>query len=176
MKDAFSEWVARLTVLLRSVGPYAAICLLLPGGSIISLIVWVCRHRQNLGTHLRFATVPQRPRWFPLLLGASLLFCGVTLTACGGHAASAPTPHPVDVTVVTLKPQPVTITTELPGRTSSFRVAEVRPQVSGVLLKRLFMAPPVISSQASLPAAPGVGASLPRSTCRSSPAAPTSRI
>jgi membrane fusion protein, multidrug efflux system len=139
MKDAFSEWVARLTVLLRGVGPYAAICLLLPGGSIISLIVWVYRHRQNLGTHLRFATAPQRPRWFPLLLGASLLFCGVTLTACGGHAASAPTPHPVDVTVVTLKPQPVTITTELPGRTSSFRVAEVRPQVSGVLLKRLFV-------------------------------------
>src|ERR1700726_55866 len=103
MKDAFSEWVARLTVLLRSVGPYAVICLLLPGGSIISLIVWACRPSS--------ATVPQRPRWFPLLLGASLLFCGVTLTACGGHAASAPTPHPVDVTVVTLKPQPVTITT-----------------------------------------------------------------
>jgi membrane fusion protein (multidrug efflux system) len=41
--------------------------------------------------------------------------------------------------VVTVKPQPVAITTELPGRTSSYRVAEVRPQVSGVLLKRLFV-------------------------------------
>ncbi|HEY0799551.1 MAG TPA: efflux RND transporter periplasmic adaptor subunit [Steroidobacteraceae bacterium] len=73
-----------------------------------------------------------------IALGSSLLLCATALTACGGRAASAPTP-PAEVTVVTLKPQPVTITTELPGRTSSFRVAEVRPQVSGVLLKRLFV-------------------------------------
>jgi membrane fusion protein (multidrug efflux system) len=40
--------------------------------------------------------------------------------------------------VVTIKPQDVTLTTDLPGRTSPYRIAEVRPQVSGVLLKRLF--------------------------------------
>jgi membrane fusion protein (multidrug efflux system) len=40
--------------------------------------------------------------------------------------------------VVTLHPQPVTITTDLPGRTVAYRIAEVRPQVSGVILKRLF--------------------------------------
>jgi membrane fusion protein (multidrug efflux system) len=40
--------------------------------------------------------------------------------------------------VVTIEPQSVTLTTELPGRTSPFRIAEVRPQVTGVLLKRLF--------------------------------------
>jgi membrane fusion protein (multidrug efflux system) len=42
------------------------------------------------------------------------------------------------VTVVTLKSQPVTLTRELPGRTNAYLVAEVRPQVSGVLKKRLF--------------------------------------
>jgi membrane fusion protein (multidrug efflux system) len=40
--------------------------------------------------------------------------------------------------VVTLHAQPVTITTDLPGRTVAYRIAEVRPQVSGVILKRLF--------------------------------------
>jgi membrane fusion protein (multidrug efflux system) len=40
---------------------------------------------------------------------------------------------------VTIKPQRVTLSTELPGRTSPYRVAEVRPQVNGVLLKRMFI-------------------------------------
>jgi membrane fusion protein (multidrug efflux system) len=39
---------------------------------------------------------------------------------------------------VTLAPQPVEITTELPGRTTAYRVADVRPQVSGLIQKRLF--------------------------------------
>jgi membrane fusion protein, multidrug efflux system len=47
-------------------------------------------------------------------------------------------PPPAEVGVVTIEPQSVTLTTELPGRTSPFRIAEVRPQVTGVLLKRLF--------------------------------------
>jgi membrane fusion protein (multidrug efflux system) len=97
--------------------------------------------RQHLETAVpaTSATVPKKPSWFPLVLGASLLFADAALTACGGSAASAPAPRPVEVTVVTVKPQPVTITTDLPGRTSSYRVAEVRPQVSGVVLKRLFV-------------------------------------
>jgi membrane fusion protein (multidrug efflux system) len=37
-----------------------------------------------------------------------------------------------------LHTQPVTITTDLPGRMAAYRVAEVRPQVSGVIVKRLF--------------------------------------
>lgn len=36
------------------------------------------------------------------------------------------------------KTEPLQITTELPGRTSAFRIAEVRPQVSGIILKRNF--------------------------------------
>ncbi|MFG1175186.1 efflux RND transporter periplasmic adaptor subunit [Erwiniaceae bacterium CAU 1747] len=44
-----------------------------------------------------------------------------------------------EVGVVTLKSAPLKITTDLPGRTSSFRIAEVRPQVSGIILKRNFV-------------------------------------
>jgi membrane fusion protein (multidrug efflux system) len=136
MKAAFSQGVAHLAVLLRGIGPYSAIALLLPGGSVIALIVWAYRHRAVTATN---AVVPKKPGWFPLFVVASLLFSGATLTACGGHATSAPAPGPAEVAVVTVKPQPVTITTELPGRTSSYRVAEVRPQVNGVLLKRSFV-------------------------------------
>jgi membrane fusion protein (multidrug efflux system) len=42
------------------------------------------------------------------------------------------------VTAITIQPQQVTLTTELPGRTSAYLVAEIRPQVSGLLRKRLF--------------------------------------
>jgi membrane fusion protein (multidrug efflux system) len=42
------------------------------------------------------------------------------------------------VSVVTVDTQKVTLTTELPGRTSPFRMAEIRPQVNGLILKRLF--------------------------------------
>lgn len=43
-----------------------------------------------------------------------------------------------EVEVVTVQPKNVTFTKDLPGRTSAVRVAEIRPQVSGVILKRLF--------------------------------------
>lgn len=42
------------------------------------------------------------------------------------------------VTVVTLKSEPVTLTRELPGRTNAYLVAEVRPQVTGIVKERLF--------------------------------------
>jgi len=42
------------------------------------------------------------------------------------------------VAVVTIQPEPVVLTTELPGRIAAYLVAEIRPQVSGLLQKRLF--------------------------------------
>lgn len=50
----------------------------------------------------------------------------------------APKPPPPEVSVVTVEPQKVVMTSELPGRTSGFLVAEIRPQVNGLLQKRLF--------------------------------------
>jgi membrane fusion protein (multidrug efflux system) len=60
------------------------------------------------------------------------------LSGCNQKQEAAPAPPPPQVGVVTLKAQPYTLTTELPGRTTAFRVAEVRPQVNGIILKRLF--------------------------------------
>src|SRR5882757_10627733 len=67
-----------------------------------------------------------------------ILSAGAALIGCHGGVA-VPSRPAVEVGVVTVTPRPVTITTDLPGRTSSYRVAEVRPQVSGVVLKRLFV-------------------------------------
>lgn len=47
-------------------------------------------------------------------------------------------PPPPEVAVVTLQPEKITITTELPGRVSAYLIAEVRPQVTGIVKKRLF--------------------------------------
>lgn len=70
----------------------------------------------------------------PLL---SLLTLGVALAACG-RSEPAAAPPPPEVGAVTLKVSAVKLTTDLPGRTVPYRVADVRPQVSGVVLKRLF--------------------------------------
>jgi membrane fusion protein (multidrug efflux system) len=60
------------------------------------------------------------------------------LTGCDRRPQSPPPPPAPTVATLTLQPRKVTLTTELPGRTSAFRVAELRPQVSGLILKRLF--------------------------------------
>ncbi|HEX2791952.1 MAG TPA: efflux RND transporter periplasmic adaptor subunit [Steroidobacteraceae bacterium] len=60
------------------------------------------------------------------------------MAGCGGQGGRPPGGMTPQVAVVTLKPQPVTLTRELPGRISAFLVAEVRPQVSGIVKRRLF--------------------------------------
>jgi membrane fusion protein (multidrug efflux system) len=61
------------------------------------------------------------------------------LAACGGtQQGGMPNMPPPEVTVVTLKPQSVDLRRELPGRVSARLVAEVRPQVSGLVRKMLF--------------------------------------
>jgi len=64
---------------------------------------------------------------------------GLAVTACGHKKQAPPSPPPTAVKVVTLKPEPVSLTTDLPGRTVAFKVAEIRPQVSGVVQKRMFV-------------------------------------
>ena len=75
-----------------------------------------------------------------LLLGA----IGALASGCVRHAAPPP-PKPA-VTVVALHARAVSLTTELPGRVSAYRIADVRPQVSGVLLKRLFKEGDLVSA------------------------------
>jgi len=67
---------------------------------------------------------------------ATLAIAALLLAACGKDDKGPPPPP--EVSIVTLKPRPVAITDQLPGRTTAFRVAEVRPQVTGIVQKRLF--------------------------------------
>ena len=62
----------------------------------------------------------------------------VLLTGCGHHAPP-PAPGPPKVSVVTLRTQSVPIVTDLPGRVNAYRTADVRPQVNGIILRRLFV-------------------------------------
>jgi len=81
---------------------------------------------------------PRRARWrAPLALAAllSLAGCDEDGAAPGGPPQATSRP---EVGVVTLHPQSVAITAELPGRTAASLVAEVRPQVSGIVRARKF--------------------------------------
>jgi membrane fusion protein (multidrug efflux system) len=62
----------------------------------------------------------------------------VALAAGCSPASPSAAPAAPKVLVVTLKARPVPIVTELPGRVAAFRIADVRPQVNGIILKRLF--------------------------------------
>jgi membrane fusion protein, multidrug efflux system len=68
-----------------------------------------------------------------LVAGAAVLLAGCH------HRAPPPTPPPPNVSVVTVQARAVPIVTELPGRVAAYRTAEVRPQVNGIILKRLFV-------------------------------------
>ena len=71
-----------------------------------------------------------------LVLGLAAVTGSMT-SGCKRQAA-APPRGPVEVGVVTLQAEKLTLTTELPGRTSAYLVAEVRPQVSGIIQERRF--------------------------------------
>ncbi len=70
----------------------------------------------------------------PRLLIAAL---AVLATSCSKTQAPPPAPVP-EVATITVAKQRVVLTTELPGRTSPYCIAEIRPQVNGLILKRLF--------------------------------------
>ncbi|RVT89101.1 efflux RND transporter periplasmic adaptor subunit [Sphingomonas crocodyli] len=76
--------------------------------------------------------MPQKSRAHILPISAALLL----LAGCG--AQQPPAPPPPEVGVVTLKAEPVTLATELPGRVSALETSEVRPQVSGIVERRFF--------------------------------------
>jgi membrane fusion protein (multidrug efflux system) len=80
----------------------------------------------------------RRGRLVPGIVVHLALLAVVVLAGCR-HKAAPPAPPPPKVSVVTVQAQAVPITTELPGRVTGYRTADVRPQVNGIILKRLFV-------------------------------------
>lgn len=76
----------------------------------------------------------------PFLLAIALvaLATGCDRKSPAPSAAMAGAAGPMEVGVLTVASAPVKLTQELPGRTSAFRVAEVRARVNGIVLRRLF--------------------------------------
>jgi len=68
---------------------------------------------------------------------APVLALGLVLAACGRQEQHQM--PPASVGTVTIAEQPVALVAELPGRTNPFAVSEIRPQVSGIIQKRLFV-------------------------------------
>ena len=92
---------------------------------------------------MRFVSGDSRPAisrlGLPARLGAALCLGAVALGLSGCGKKQSAAPPPPQVGVITLSPTPVARTTDLPGRTTAYTISEVIPQVSGIILKRLFV-------------------------------------
>ncbi|MBA8563090.1 efflux RND transporter periplasmic adaptor subunit [Citrobacter freundii] len=83
------------------------------------------------------------------LLLIPLFFSSVIITACDNKPAVKTAMEP-EVGVVTLAPASVNIKSELPGRALAFEIAEIRPQVGGIIIKRNFIEGDKVSKGESL--------------------------
>ena len=74
-----------------------------------------------------------------VIFAVSALASAVILSGCDqSPQASQQVQQAAPVGVITLKSQPLTLTKELPGRVAASQVAEIRPQVNGIIQSRLF--------------------------------------
>ncbi|ASK01994.1 TPA: efflux RND transporter periplasmic adaptor subunit [Citrobacter freundii] len=72
------------------------------------------------------------------LLPSFIIVSAALLAGCNDQGETQAHPAEPQVIVHVVEKAPLAVTTELPGRTTAFRIAEVRPQVSGIVLKRNF--------------------------------------
>ena len=79
-----------------------------------------------------------RERHAPPSFAFWIALAAASITLGCGRTASGPPPGPVEVATVTVQSERVVLTTDLPGRTSAFRIAEIRPQVNGIIRERVF--------------------------------------
>lgn len=68
----------------------------------------------------------------------AVLLLGLPLVACDGQPQAGRQQSAPVVSAVTVQEEPITEVAELPGRTSAYRVAEIRPRINGLIEKRLF--------------------------------------
>lgn len=75
------------------------------------------------------------------LVTAAVFLSLIILVMLGGCSGGEPAPEAVTpkVSVISIKPQSQVLTTELAGRTQAFMVAQIRPQVGGIIQRRLFV-------------------------------------
>lgn len=92
--------------------------------------------QDSLWVRIRRRPVAQQIGLAAAAFGLLLLLGWLLFPQSGGSQGPPPGPTPVGVIVVT--EQPVTLTTELPGRTSPYETSDVRPQVDGIIRARLF--------------------------------------
>lgn len=85
-----------------------------------------------------FTRSPSRLFLIPLLLSSLLISACLSDSQSDDQSQIPQTPPKTAVEVVELRPQTVDLSTELPARTTAIRMAEVRPQVDGIIEKRLF--------------------------------------
>lgn len=76
-------------------------------------------------------------RWLQMSMASSLALACLFTSGCKSKPAGPPMGS-VQVSVIKLQPQPLQLTTELPGRITAYLTAEIRPQVNGIIQKRLF--------------------------------------
>lgn len=105
----------------------------MPVKDLIHRIVAACRASRLRKNYLPFARL--RSATPGLLIGLLSVSCGADEDTAAAAAIAAP---PAQVTVVTLSEGPVTVTRQLPGRTTPYMVAEVRPQATGIVKERMF--------------------------------------
>jgi membrane fusion protein, multidrug efflux system len=89
------------------------------------------------------------PYQVPVRTALSLVAVMALLAACGKPPMMGPPGGPQGaprVTTIVVQPQPVVLTTELPGRTNAVLVADVRPQVTGILQARRFVEGSVVKA------------------------------
>ncbi|MEH2919779.1 efflux RND transporter periplasmic adaptor subunit [Samsonia erythrinae] len=82
-----------------------------------------------------------------LMLSGGLMLAGCDSSNNQQDGAQQQMP---EVGIVTMKTEALNVTTELPGRTNAYRIAEVRPQVGGIILKRNFVEGSDVQAGASL--------------------------
>jgi membrane fusion protein (multidrug efflux system) len=76
-------------------------------------------------------------KWPKYLVTSGLVLAGLLISSCKSKVGGLPA-SPAEVAIVTIRPERVVLTTELPGRTAAYLVAEIRPQVNGLIQSRLF--------------------------------------
>jgi NodT family efflux transporter outer membrane factor (OMF) lipoprotein len=68
-----ASWIAKGVTLLKSVGPYALVEFVLPGGTLLALLLWLYRHRREAAKYLAGRRAPGRPLAFVSSAAVTLL-------------------------------------------------------------------------------------------------------